>query len=172
MESFVCVRPTGIPWSTTHAEWTRWTLSRFEREFDKWMRGRIPIINDSDVSEADIANHHLILFGDPNSNSVMAKLIDRVPVKWTDSKLEVASQEFDSNSHGLTLIYPNPLNPKKYVVINSGHTFHETEFKASNANLFPKLGDIAVIKFEKQGHDFREAIELADVFDAFWRLSR
>ena len=44
------------------------------------------------------------------------------------------------------MIYPNPLNPKKYVVLNSGHTFHEKEFAAFNYLLFPRLGDWAVMR--------------------------
>ena len=55
-------------------------------------------------------------------------------------------------------------------MVNSGHTFHEPEFKASNANLFPKLGDIAVMKFSSSKEGFTETPVFADVFDVRWRL--
>lgn len=42
------------------------------------------------------------------------------------------------------LIYPNPLNPRKYVVLNSGFTFREADY-LSNARQTPKLPDWAVI---------------------------
>ena len=42
------------------------------------------------------------------------------------------------------LIYPNPLNPKKYVVLNSGFTFREYDY-LNNARQVPKLPDWAVI---------------------------
>jgi len=42
------------------------------------------------------------------------------------------------------MIYPNPLNPKKYVVLNSGFTFREFDY-LNNARQVPKLPDYAVI---------------------------
>jgi hypothetical protein len=44
----------------------------------------------------------------------------------------------------LILIYPNPLNPKKYVVLNSGFTFREADY-TSNARQTPKLPDWAIV---------------------------
>ena len=42
------------------------------------------------------------------------------------------------------LVYPNPLNPKKYVVLNSGFTFREFD-NLNNARQIPKLPDYAVV---------------------------
>ena len=42
------------------------------------------------------------------------------------------------------LIYPNPLNPKRYVVLNSGFTFREYDY-LNNARQVPKLPDWAVV---------------------------
>ena len=42
------------------------------------------------------------------------------------------------------LIYPNPLNPKRYVVLNSGFTFREYDY-VNNARQVPKLPDFAVL---------------------------
>ena len=69
------------------------------------------------------------------------------------------------------MIFPNPLNPSKYVVVNSGHTFHVKDFRSSNAWLFPRLGDIAVQKIttNKSG-GFDEVTSWSDVFDAGWKL--
>ena len=65
---------------------------------------------------------------------------------WTKEQLIFAGQRYDSNKYLPMLIFPNPLNPGKYVVLNSGHTFHEAEFKGTNALLFPRLGDYAVVR--------------------------
>jgi dienelactone hydrolase len=170
MGPFVCVRPTGVPWSATQNDWAKWTLARFEREFDKWMRGRVPVVNDTQVTDELIETKNLILFGDPGSNAVLARVVGRLPVTWTKTGLEVNGTSYDPATHGVALIYPNPLNPNRYVVVNSGHTFHEADFKASNANLYPKLGDIAVLKFSATGDGFSEEPVFADVFDSRWRL--
>jgi hypothetical protein len=42
------------------------------------------------------------------------------------------------------MIYPNPLNPKKYVVINCGFTFREYDY-LNNARQVAKLPDFAVV---------------------------
>ncbi len=42
------------------------------------------------------------------------------------------------------LIYPNPLNPQRYVVLNSGFTFREYDY-LNNARQVPKLPDFAII---------------------------
>ena len=47
----------------------------------------------------------------------------------------VGGQQFDAN-HAPVFIFPNPLNPKKYVVINSGFTFHD---QSNNDMQSPKL---------------------------------
>lgn len=171
MSPFVCVRPTGTPWSGTANEWSKWSLARFEGEFDKWMRAKVPVVNDNQVTDELIESKNLILFGDPGSNALLARVLPRLPVKWTRTSLEVAGKSYDPAHHGVALIYPNPLNPNRYVVVNSGHTFHETEFKASNANLYPKLGDIAVLKLTATDNGFSQEPVYADIFDPRWRLS-
>lgn len=171
MQPFVCVRGTGRPWSAEHDAWARWTLERFEREFDKWMRGQVPIVDDSALGEALIAEKNLVLFGDPGSNSVLARILQDLPVQWDREGFEIGGRHYDHAGHGLALIYPNPLNPRRYVVLNSGHTFHEADFKASNAWLFPRLGDAAVQKFErKPDGSFAESVVWAELFDGSWRL--
>ena len=42
------------------------------------------------------------------------------------------------------LIFPNPLNPERYVVLNSGFTFREYDY-LNNARQVPKLPDWAVV---------------------------
>jgi hypothetical protein len=55
--------------------------------------------------------------------------------------------------------------------VNSGHTFHAADFEKSNAWLFPRLGDIAVQKFEKlEAGGYQETIEWADFFNNSWKL--
>jgi len=170
MEPFVCVTGTGTPWSETQRDWSQFTLQRFEKEFDKWLRARIPRIEDQELSSDLIGSHHLILFGDPGSNAVLARVLDQLPVKWSKTGITVQGKTYDPETHGLSLIYPNPLNPRKYVVINSGHTMHEKDFRASNSWLFPRLGDIAVQKIERSGQGFQEETVWADHFNSDWQL--
>lgn len=170
--SFVCVTPTGTATSASHAEWSQWTLQRFQTEFDQWMRGTVPVVSDTELSDEQIQGSNLILFGDPASNSVLKQVIPNLPIEWTGNTITVNGTEYDTTNHGLSMIFPNPLNPNRYVVINSGHTFHDKDFKASNSWLFPRLGDIAVQKFAKTDDGFQEEIVFAANFNSRWKLPK
>ena len=170
MQPFLCVRGTGTPLSAEHEAWAQWTLARFEKEFDKWMRGHIQIVNDTDVTPEMINRYHLVLFGDPGSNKLIAQMQDKLPVSFDADSFTIGDKDWNLNEHGLALISPNPLNRRKYVVLNSGMTTHEQDFKASNAWLFPKLGDAAVLKFSPEKTGFKESTEWAILFDENWDL--
>lgn len=169
MRSFICVRGTGKPWSQEQADWAQWTLERFAAEYDKYLRAELPIINDTQVTEELLETHHLILFGDPGSNALIARVVDRLPIGWTKTEIQVRGESQSASEYGVPLIYPNPLNPHRYIVINSGHTFHAAEFKGSNAQLYPRLGDVAVVKFDRQPDGgYREAVISSEIFDVRW----
>jgi predicted esterase len=171
MQPFVCVRGTGTPWSRVQHDWAMWTLSRFQREWDKWMRGDAPVIDDTQVTDELLSERNVILFGDPGSNSVLGRVVDDLPLKWTAAgTITIGGDLYDADHDGVALIYPNPLNPQRYVVVNSGMTMHESDFKASNAWLFPKLGDAAVIEFKRSGDEYSETTVWAELFDSGWNL--
>ena len=88
--------------------------------------------------------HNLVLWGDPGSNRILAKIADRLPVKWTAEGVVLGGKTYAAETHAPILIFPNPLNPKKYVVLNSGFTFREADY-LSNARQTPKLPDYAIV---------------------------
>ena len=106
---------------------------------------------------------NLILFGDPGSNSVIARIAGKLPLHWTKKEFTLGERTFTAADHIPVLIYPNPLNPKRYVVINSGHTFRESDFRGTNAWLYPRLGDYAVLTATG-------GVALSGFFDEQWRL--
>jgi hypothetical protein len=116
---------------------------------------------------------NLILFGDPRSNPAIGKIAERLPITWTPNKLVVNGVEYDVRTHVPVLIYPNPQNRQTYVVINSGHTFKEADLKGTNALLYPRLGDWAIIKPTPTEKD-PAAYELvaAGLFDENWQFPK
>jgi dienelactone hydrolase len=102
MQPFVCVRGTGTPWSDAHAAWAKWTLDRFAAEFDKYLRGKLQIVSDTDVTAEMMQEKNLILFGDPGSNAVLAKIAARLPVRWTKESIDVKGEKYDPATHGST----------------------------------------------------------------------
>src|SRR5213079_705605 len=97
-----------------------------------------------EVNDSDIVSNNLILFGDPSSNKLIAKIAEKLPIRWTGKEIVAGDKTFPAESHAVAMVYPNPLNPKKYVVLNSGFTYREYDY-LNNARQVPKLPDYAVV---------------------------
>jgi hypothetical protein len=164
LDGFVCVRPTGSPMSAAATDYSRRALDELAKNFAKYFRGDVRMVDDRDLSENDIAGRNLILFGDPGSNSAIARIVSKLPVVWTAETVKLGGKQFNAADHVPVLIYPNPLNPAKYVVINSGHTFREADLKGTNALLYPRWGDYAVLNAADG------TVALAGLFDEAWQL--
>jgi dienelactone hydrolase len=170
---FLCVRGTGKPWHDATQRYADGNLKRFQAEWHRFMRGRLPIKDDADVSDDDIANRHLILFGDPGSNSLIAQVLDGLPLKWTRETITLGDKRVAADTHVPVLIYPSPLNSGRYVVLNSGHTFHAADFLGTNALLYPRLGDWAVLKLAgSEKEPLGVEVVQAGLFDDFWELQK
>ncbi|WZO98015.1 alpha/beta hydrolase-fold protein [Isosphaeraceae bacterium EP7] len=162
---FLCVRGTGTPWNPALQAWADARLDRFSKDWSKWMRGDLPVKDDAQVTEADIAGKNLILFGDPGSNSLIARSLSGLPLTWTRESLRLRNT-YDAATHSPALIAPSPLARGRYVVLNSGHTFGASAFKGTNALLYPQLGDYAVFELA----DPNQKAKVAGFFDERWRL--
>jgi hypothetical protein len=170
LSPFVFVRPTGKPWNEAVDRWARAELDHAQREWRRQFRGVAPVVDDAKLDEATIAGKNLILWGDPGSNSVLGKIVDKLPIRWTEKTIKVGEQEFDAAEHGLILVLPNPLNPEHYVVLNSSATYREYDY-LNNARQVAKLPDWAVIDV-RVPPDARwpGKVVAADFFDEFWKL--
>jgi dienelactone hydrolase len=147
---FLCVRPTGKPWNAAVGAWAEANLNRFADEWRRHYRGELPVKNDTDVTLDDVRRCNLILFGDPGSNRWIADVLPKLPprsIRWTRDELMVGETRYPATSHALEMIYPSPLHDagQHYVVLNSGHTYHDYELQLSYM-VFPRLGDWAVVK--------------------------
>jgi hypothetical protein len=152
LEPFLLVKPTGPPlYAETTAQALR-ILDRFDRTYARWYRAHPRIKNDEDVTEEDFDNYNVVLFGDPKSNRWIGELRKKLPIdEWSPKTLPA-------------FIYPNPLNPKRYVVINSGLTIAEREYQSDYS--MPTLGDWAVLEIGDT--DTPKPIK-AGLFDEFWK---
>jgi hypothetical protein len=139
-------------------------LDRCAREYAKWMRGDVRIRKAAEVTARDIEDYHLVLFGTPRDNPLIAKIAADLPLNSKNRWISGGNVSFRAAGLILKLIYPNPLNPRRYVVLNSLHTFGDAEFKGTNALLFPRLGDYALVD------DYTGEVRCAGFFDEKWQL--
>ena len=174
---FLCVRGTGTPWNATVQSYSDRSLQRFSAEWKQYFRGDLPVKDDTDVTVEDIERCNLILFGDPGSNSLIARVLPALPIEWTRESLTVNGRGVTAETHLPALIYPNPLSssapdqpslapvPHRYVVLNSGHTFRKEDLAAFNYLLFPRWGDWALLKLDESSPAATDSPLLEHVLD-------
>lgn len=177
---FLCVRGTGTPWHERTQKYADASLRRFAYEWHRYFRGELPLKDDKDVTADDLRTSNLILFGDPDSNSWIGKVLPRLPIRWTASELELAGQKYPAAEHLPAFIYLNPLTEpggqELYIVINSGHTFREAELAKLNYLLFPRWGDWAVLKVGDKSpanpsEQLDETLLKAGFFNEAWQFA-
>jgi pimeloyl-ACP methyl ester carboxylesterase len=170
MDSFIMVRPTGKP---LNEKVGRWVAREMTHAIDHWrrqFRGEARAKNDTEIADDDIASSNLVLWGDPSSNKVLAKIADTLPIGWTAASLSVGTDKYAAGHHAPVLIYPNPLNPNRYIVVNSGFTYREYDY-LNNARQVPKLPDWAVVNLNTPPSSrWPGEIVAAGFFDEAWQL--
>ncbi len=170
MDSFVFVRPTRKAASDDVDAWAKSELERAIIQWRQTFHGEARVKDDTAITDADIALHNLVLFGDARSNAVYAKIADKLPIAWSESQITAGERKFDAKHHALIAIYPNPLNPQRYVVLNSGSTFREYA-QLNNARQVPMLPDWAIVDLRTPpGSQWPGKIADADFFGEKWEL--
>jgi pimeloyl-ACP methyl ester carboxylesterase len=172
MSTFVMVKPTGTPINEKVGKWIASEMDHAQVHWRKQFRGELKPIDDTHVDDELLAGANLILWGDPHSNKVLAKIAARLPISWDEKAgILVGKQSFDTGHHVPVLIYPNPLNPRKYVVLNSGFSFREYDY-LNNARQIPRLPDWAILDINQPRTSQRPAgIAAAGFFGERWELA-
>jgi predicted esterase len=87
-----------------------------------WLRGNgyVEIIPDIEVNSEIVRRYNLIIFGGPETNAVSAKIMKDLPISIENGRLIIDGQEIEKDDVAFQMVYPNPLNPEKYVVVKGG----------------------------------------------------
>ena len=171
---FLVVLPTG---KSENAAFEKWVEFESQHFLDRWralMRGEARVKKDVEVTDDDLVDQSLILWGDVSSNRVIRAIEERLPVKFSGSKWTFGGQTYDGKRFAPMLIYPFSPHPtifdRHYVVLNSGLTFREAHDK-TNSNQNPKLPDWAIIDLSQPPDaSVPGKIHAAGFFDENWEL--
>jgi pimeloyl-ACP methyl ester carboxylesterase len=170
MDSFVFVRPGG---KCAHEAVEKWVQSEMEHAIVHWrqqFRGHARVKGDNEITDDDLASSNLVLWGDPQSNALLQRIADKLPIQWNAKEIVVGGRRFPADRHAPVLIYPNPLNSQKYVVVNSSFTYREYDY-LNNARQVPKLPDWAIVDLSVPPDSrYPGNIVTADFFGERWEL--
>jgi len=98
-------------------------VGEWAEEWDDFADGEPIVRTDAELTDADIAGANLVLFGTPETNAIVARIADRLPVEIGDHRYEVLGRTCEGDDLGLVLCYPNPLAPDHYVLIYAGELY-------------------------------------------------
>ena len=136
-----------------------------------WLRfakGRPRLLPAQKVDRTIIENNNLFLFGPPAQNPLMRRVLEDLPVRITENHIEIRGRRYAADRHGLWMIYPNPLNPDRYVVINTGLPWGKGLPVNHKYDMIP---DFIVYTGEKTRDDTEcNKYVAAGFFDQFWQF--
>ncbi len=178
---FIVVGPTGTGLHPTVDAFVNAEMAHFRSRWHDLFRGELPVVRAEDATDEMIRDKHLVLFGDPRSNPLIARVLAGLPLQWDAATVAIGSgpqpvADGDAASHVPVMIHPNPLapptphDPGRYVVLNSGITFREDD-DVSNARQTPKLPDWALVDITVPPDGKQPGrITAAGCCDALWRI--
>jgi hypothetical protein len=170
LEPFLVVAPDVTSPNPQVQRWVEFEMAHFRDRWRALFRGEVRWKTAADATPEDFEKYHVVLWGDPQSNRWIRQINDKLPVRWEGDTIVAGKQTFDPDEHVPALIYPNPLNPNKYVVLNSSPTFRE-DHDRTNSLQNPKLPDWAIIDVSQPPDGAAPGrIAAASFFDEQWRI--
>jgi len=166
LEPFLIVKPTGVPWNEAAHRQALAILARFDSHYKLAYRGHLRVKDDKDVTAADLEKYHVVLFGDPGSNRLIERVGGKLPLTWGRETVLMGGQRFAAGEVLPAMIYPNPLNPRRYVVLNSGLTALWEDWAGDFPT--PQYGDFAILRV---GTKELPDVAMAGVFDEGWKVA-
>lgn len=172
MKRFLIVLPDGASGHEAVDAWVQAESAHFIQRWRSLMRGDPRVVAASDLADPVKAcqTQGLILWGTPESNSVIRKIAPRLPLQWSAKSIRMAGQSHDASTHVPLLIHPALDSPNYEVVLNTGLTFREAHDR-TNSLQNPKLPDWAILDVtQPRGAESAGKVIAADFFDDFWQV--
>ena len=165
---FVIVYPAP---QTAETEVDRKNAARLAREWSAYAQGNARMLPDARVTDAHVRQFNLVLCGSPATNKVLQRMSNKLPVRMEANEYVVGPHRFPLKDNGMQLIYPNPLNPKRYVLVVHGAAWGSELQRNHKLDFLP---DFIVYshRTDLDGTMFpTNQFLCAGYFDNYWRLS-
>jgi dienelactone hydrolase len=138
-----------------------------------WERGNgfAEIISDTEVTKEIIEDYNLILFGGPDENFITSKINYRLPIKVKNGEVFLGNKGIKGKQIAIEFIYPNPLNPKRFVFIHEGNDLGGLSFSDFFNTIYSGAGlpDFIIFDEEVKQKGWGGVIS-AGFFDSNWQI--
>jgi len=101
------------------AEFVRRAADMARKAWVTWQHTPPRYFLDTEITDADIARYSLLLYGGPDENLVTQKLAADLPLTLGPDGITLAGHTFAARDASVTMVYPNPRNPERYVLVQA-----------------------------------------------------
>lgn len=136
-----------------------------------WQKYEPRVFIDKELTEEDMKKYSLILYGGPESNLITKKLSDKIPLKISPQKIEISGKTFKVQDACVQMVYPHPLNSKRYVSIIGATSYAGMYFfigENDNLDFYIKDG---CVPNNRLGRPMDKLYVAKGVFDYNWQIS-
>jgi dienelactone hydrolase len=85
-----------------------------------WQNQEPRVFEDVSLSEADAGRYSLLLIGGPEANAVASRLSGELPLQIDVEGVAIDGKRFQVRDAAVQMIYPNPLNAERYLLVVAG----------------------------------------------------
>lgn len=82
-----------------------------------FLAAQFSIKKDVELTDLDIKNYNLIVVGNNNTNALLKRVYNKLPVKIEKQYITIGDRNFNGSGLSYTFIHPNPLNTARYILV-------------------------------------------------------
>ncbi|MEY4581079.1 MAG: hypothetical protein RL701_5782, partial [Pseudomonadota bacterium] len=80
------------------------------------------VLADTELTPELMKQHNIVVYATPGSHSVFTRMQDKLPIRLENDAIAVGEQRYRGRGVGTKFIYPNPLAPERYVIVQAAPT--------------------------------------------------
>ncbi len=92
---------------------------RYVAAWDERFHAKPRVLTDTAITADEQARYSLLLFGGPNENAVARAMRAQLPLTITRHAVIIDGRKFDVRDAAMQMVYPNPSNVDRYVIIRA-----------------------------------------------------
>lgn len=85
------------------------------------------VVADTEVTDALMRSHHLVLYATAGSNRVLERIAGDLPISVQKDAVALGERRIAEKGVGVKFIHPNPLAPARYVIVQAAPTAQAVE---------------------------------------------
>jgi hypothetical protein len=86
----------------------------------RWSNMTVPIKADRDLSDDELKKHHLVLIGRPDSNKIVGRVKDSLPIRFGSRSFVIGADTYAHMDSAVIVAAENPTNSRYSVVVIAG----------------------------------------------------